>query len=135
MRLQELLILNNLTGGCMEPSNSRIDRNVAGLVNRVYNLTQGTITAFYLKSYQDIVRITTTAGSGNMTVYLPPVSQCIGKLLSIMLIARGSNEVVSIADIDDSLDWVDITNMDAVNDSLLLYCDGLKWHVVKNDIA
>lgn len=117
---------------------SKQDRIIAESIaggNVVYNFTQTDESSIYLTVNQRIVRITTVADGADLSVYLPPVSAAIGKFYNIMLIARGDDEVVSIKDLDDSLDWSDITDMDAVNDSVLLFSDGLKWTVVKNDIA
>ena len=106
-------------------------------MSRVTNVTQGANDSSYsLKVYEQVVEITTTAGAPNsFTIYLPSVAEAVGRFYSIRLATRGDDEVVTIADLDDSIGWADITNMDAEDDAVLLYSDGKKWWVVKNDIS
>ena len=92
-------------------------------------------TAYTIAVDDQVVHVTTTADEGNITLTLPSVAMAAGKIYTIMLITLGDDEVISIVDNDDSVDWSDITDMDAANDSVCLYSDGYKWHVLLNDIA
>lgn len=71
----------------------------------------------------------------NITLTLPSVKEAAGRFYSIHLLSLSTANTITIADQDDSLDWTDISNMDAASDSVLLYADGLRWFVVDNQIA
>lgn len=102
----------------------------------IRKITQGSgETAYSIAVGDQVVHVTTVADEGAITLTLPSVAMAAGKIYSIMLITLGDDEVITIADNDDSVDWADITNMDAANDSVVLYSDGYKWHVLLNDIA
>lgn len=76
----------------------------------------------YLALYQQQVRANTTAGA--MTIYLPAVAEAKGLMFSIILETDNGN--LTIADLDDSYNWSDLTCDDAL-DGFLLYSDGHVW--------
>lgn len=68
------------------------------------------------------------AGDKNITITLPPVSECTGRWYSIMV--RGvSGGTVVVENRDDSEAWVGDITLDSTGDRLLLFSDGLSWLV------
>jgi hypothetical protein len=84
-----------------------------------------------LATYERVVRATQLTAS--ISVTLPPVSAMEGKFVSCQVV-NANSKVLTLQDADDSQDWTDLT-LDADNDGVLLYSDGIKWWVVTNDIA
>lgn len=88
------------------------------------------ITADYeMKNYDYVLRPTPgAAGDKNITITLPPVSECTGRWYSIMV--RGvSGGTVVVQNQDDSEAWVGDVTLDSTGDRLLLFSDGLSWLV------
>lgn len=81
-----------------------------------------------------VVHAVTEAGQADYAITLPPVAEAVECLISISLVTLGDDEVVTVQDQDDSYDWADLT-LDTLNDGVLLYCDGIKFWVICNDIA
>jgi len=118
-----------------------IERGQAALegmqVKRDTSVVKWSRTAAYtsdtMEVFEQVVLIDTNTVDGTFTVTLPPVAEAAGKFYSISLMdAAGA---VTIQDQDDSTDWSNITTMDADDDAVLLYSDGLRWFVVDNEIA
>lgn len=86
--------------------------------------------AYSMKVTDQVVHVT---NASDFAITLPSVIEAAGKIYTILQVS-GTN-TTTIQDIDDSADWTNITTMDAVNDSVALYSDGYKWHVLLNDIA
>lgn len=118
-----------------------IERGQAALeklmVNRGSSVVKWTRTASYtsdtLEVFEQVLLIDTDTTDGTFTVTLPPVSEAAGKFYSITLIDAGGT--VTIQDQDDSYDWTDIDDMDADDDAVLLYSDGLRWFEICDYIA
>ena len=92
-----------------------------------------TLTAQTLEVWEQVVQVDTDTTDGTFTLTLPPVAEAAGKIYSITLIdAAGA---VTVQDQDDSLDWTNFTDLDADNDGILLYSDGLKWWTLLDDVA
>ena len=84
------------------------------------------VTATIILTVRDqLVRCDTTAVAG-YTIYLPNVSEAIGKIYSITLTADGGDLV--IADQDESYDWEGDYSITAAKGNALFYSDGYKWH-------
>jgi len=90
--------------------------------------------AVTLTPRDQVVHVITEANQADFSVTLAPVAECAGLFVSVALVTLGDNEVVTLQDQDDSYDWADLT-LDALNDGVLLHCDGIKWWVICNDIA
>ena len=121
----------------MHPQRSQARALADQVLDKVVEMVQASVTeASQTMGVNDqVVVITTLADGVDFTCYLPSVIAARGKIYTIRLGTRGDDETVTIADLDDSIDWSDITTMDAANDSVCLYSDGMKWHVLLNDIA
>lgn len=100
-----------------------------GLVNDKFKLIAG--TAVTLKPYEQVVRAAQLTAS--FAVTLAPVSTMRGKFVSVHVV-NANSQALTLQDANDSQDWTDRT-LDANNDGILLYSDGIKWWVVCNDIA
>ena len=86
-----------------------------------------------LEVWEQVVLVDTDTADGTFTLTLPPVGEAAGKFYTITLIdAAGA---LTIQDQDDSNDWTNITTLDADNDGVMLYSDGLKWWTVASEIA
>ena len=86
-----------------------------------------------LEVFEQICLIDTDTADGTFTVTLPPVGEAKGKFYSIILVDAGG--AVTVQDQDDSYGWANITAIDADEDGVLLFSDGMKWWLVVNDIA
>lgn len=80
----------------------------------------------YLKPYENVVRATANTATDSYTIYLPPVSQMAGKMVSILAYIANS-KAVTVADLDDSENWADDT-LDTDKDKCLYISDGKTWH-------
>ena len=118
-----------------------IEREQAALtgmqVKRDTSVVKWSRTAAYtsdiMEVFEQVVLIDTDTVDGTFTVTLPPVAEAAGKIYTITLIdAAGA---VTIQDQDDSNDWTSITDLDADNDGVVLFSDGLKWWVLLDDVA
>lgn len=74
-----------------------------------------------------------TAG-GAFTLTLPPAHLMAGQTLSFYKFDASTN-ACTLADSSDSLDWGGDYTLDAANDSIVLFCDGYKYHAINNEIA
>ena len=91
-------------------------------------------TADYsMKNYDYVLRPKPgAAGDKNITITLPPVSECTGRWYSIM--ARGvSGGTVIVANQDDSEAWVGDITLNSTGDRILAFSDGLAWLVFFGD--
>ena len=68
--------------------------------------------------------------SAAVTVTLPSVAECRGLFFSIRCSAYTSTG--TIQDQDDSAAWAGDITFDAVGDKVLLYSDGMTWHVLSD---
>lgn len=64
-----------------------------------------------------------------ITILLPPVAEAKGRFYSIVARAADAINTITISDKDDSECWADII-LNAACDHVLLYSDGLYWHVL-----
>ena len=85
-----------------------------------------------LKARDNVVMVDTSAGE--VTLTLPPVSECAGLFFSISLIA-GETTSCNVQDQDDSRDWNGDYDLNATADRILLYSDGTHWWDLDNQIA
>lgn len=109
----------------MEPLRTFIDDTIA--TDHLKMVTAATT----LKTYETVVRASQLAAS--FAVTLAPVSKMRGKFVSVQVV-NANSQAMTLQDANDSQDWTDLT-LDANNDGVLLFSDGLKWWVVTNDIA
>lgn len=91
-------------------------------------------SAVYLKAYETVVRATANTASDDYTLYLPPVVEAAGKFYAIHGTIANS-KTITLADLDDSDDWDGDYTIDADNDGILLYSDGVRWWDVSNQIS
>ena len=90
--------------------------------------------ADYEMSQRDyVLRPYANPASGAITITLPPVAEAKGRWYTI--VARDADNVntITIQDRDDSECWQGDYTFDAKCDALLLYSDGLMWHVTQNN--
>jgi len=78
-----------------------------------------------------IVNSATTTG----TITLPDISEAEAAGMVLTILCHTGTNATTIQDDDDSIDWTDITTLDAALDSVTLYPAARKWHVLLNDIA
>lgn len=86
-----------------------------------------------LALYQQYVHATGNTANGSFTVTLPPVAAAKGLTFNVTVTIANS-KIITLADQDDSEDWSDLT-LDADDDSVTVYSDGHRWHVIENAIA
>ncbi len=80
-----------------------------------------------------VVRASSSAQGGDITITLPRVSEAEGRFYSLAAHSFGaSDDVMNIQDRDDSEYWTDLT-ISATGDLVLLYSDGRAWHNINND--
>lgn len=63
-----------------------------------------------------------------LTLTLPNVGEAAGKMFTITA-PNGATNTVTVQDNDESMNWSDLS-MDANNDQVVLYSDGLSWMVL-----
>ena len=84
-----------------------------------------------LKSYETHL-IVYNGGSYTQQVYLPPVSECKGKIFTIEVPDTGGH--LTVSDQDDSVDWSDQVST-ADDDYLQLACSGRHWVITNADMT
>lgn len=104
--------------GFVENSIVPLSKKVVKLVGDADGLT------YYLSLLEQTVLVDATAG--NVIVYLPNVTEAMGKLIAIHCTNLTSPSTVAVRDNDESLNWSDMS-LTADNDCALLYSDGIKW--------
>lgn len=103
-------------------------------VDAVSQLTTGAADGtFLVKPYHSVILATANTTMGDITVQLPAVAEAEGQFLTVRATIANSKSV-TLVDSDDSSGWSDLT-LDADGDMVLLYCDGIYWHVVVNSIS
>lgn len=108
-----------------------VERSQArGYADQVLDRITEVSAAYSMAVTDQVVHVTNAT---TFAITLPSVIEAAGKIYTILQVS-GTN-VTTIQDKDDSADWTDITDMDAVNDSVVLYSDGYKWHVLLDDVA
>lgn len=93
-----------------------------------------TSSAVYLASYEQIVKALANTASGDYTLYLPPIAEMDGKIVTIDATIANS-KTITLADLDDSDDWGGDYTLDADNDRIMLYAAAGHWYVPDNQIA
>ena len=91
----------------------------------------GVISAAYqMRVFDKVIRVLADGVSGAFAVTLPPVAEAAGNFYSI--VCRGADAVnaITLQDKDDSECWAGDITLNGRCDSVLLYSDGLKWHVL-----
>ncbi len=83
-----------------------------------------------LRLDQRIVQADTSGGAFAIT--LPPVNEAIGMMFSFRVAVAGN--ALTVQDQNESEGWADIT-LDAVNDRVVVYSDGVSWHTLASAIA
>jgi len=118
----------------MESQKSMLESGmVPESVQRVEWSRTGTYIADTLEVFEQICLIDTDTVDGTFTLTLPPVGEAKGKFYSIILVdAAGA---VTIQDQDDSYDWDDLSTLDADEDGILFFSDGMKWWTVASEIS
>jgi DNA-directed RNA polymerase len=121
----------------MHPQRTQARALADQVLDKVTEIVQATTaeTSQSLDVNEQVVVVTTLADGADFTVYLPSVIAARGRIYTIRLGTLGDDETVTVADLDDSIDWSDIDDIDAVNDGVVLYSDGMKWHVLLDDVA
>lgn len=85
-----------------------------------------------MTTYDYVVRPSADGDSGPITLTLPPVAEAKGRFYSI--VARNADAVntITVTDKDDSECWLGDIVLNGKCDRLLMYSDGLLWHVIAN---
>lgn len=81
---------------------------------------------------EQVVVCTVSSGTGSYSLTLPAVASAQGLTFTVKVI-RSAN-ALTLQDQDDSEDWSDLT-LDADEDHVTLYSDGIRWSVIENGIA
>lgn len=89
--------------------------------------------ADYAMSTRDyVMRPSADGDSGPITLTLPPVADAKGRWYSIIVRNADAVNTITIQDLDDSECWIGDIILNGKCDRLLLYSDGLAWHVMAN---
>ena len=89
-----------------------------------------------LQVYQQTIRAYADVHSNDITVTLPNVTEACGKIYSIL--ARDADNVNTVIIEDnnnDSEQWGGDYILDAPQDFIMLYSDGLKWCVICTNLT
>jgi len=87
----------------------------------------------YEMSVRDkVVRPSADGDSGAITITLPPVADAKGRFYSIVCRNADATNSVTVEDQDDSECWNGDFTMNGKCDALLLYSDGMFWHVLSD---
>jgi len=88
----------------------------------------------YQITLQDRAIRISVSGSDTWTLTLPPVGKAAGLIFTISVTVADTAQV-AVADYNDDSDvWTDL-DMDADNDRVCLYSDGIQWWQLQNAIA
>lgn len=93
------------------------------------------IVDFQMRSWDYIVRPAADGDSGAITITLPPVADARGRFYSIVCRNADAVNTITIQDKDDSECWNGDITMDGKCDKLLMYSDGLCWHVCNPQLS
>ena len=90
------------------------------------------IVDYQLNTWDQVVRPSADAGSGPITITLPPVAEAKGR--KYYIIARNADAVntITIADDNDSECWIGDIVMNGKCDRVTLESDGLAWYPTGN---
>jgi len=61
-----------------------------------------------------------------VTITLPPVAEAKG-LIFVIEAPYGASNAVTVQDQDDSVNWTNVTDLDANNDALCVMSNGRRW--------
>jgi hypothetical protein len=85
---------------------------------------------YQMRTWDYIVRPSASADEdGPITITLPPVADARGRFYSIVVRDADAFNTVTVADDNDSECWIQDIVLNSKCDKLLLYSDGLCWHV------
>lgn len=96
----------------------------------VYHFTYTADNLGVLAMTPEMQVVTLDSTSGALTVTLPAVQKTKGQHFAIS--AKTYVSAITIQDNDESYDWTNIS-LDADNDGVLLYSDGMKYWVVTDN--
>lgn len=114
----------------MEPFKALRSIGDAAAALGVYHFAYTAKNAGALTMTPDMQVVTLDSTDGAITVTLPPVQTTKGQHIAIS--AKTYVSAITIQDNDESYDWTNIS-LDADNDSVLLYSDGMKYWVVTDN--
>jgi hypothetical protein len=100
----------------------RYDDQHKQVVDKYVNLT----AAYYMKTYDYVVRASAATATGNYTVYLPPVAEAKGRFYSIVATIANST-TITVASRGDAESWSNIS-LTVTGNRVLAYSDGMCWH-------
>ena len=89
--------------------------------------------ADYEMSVYDYVVRPSAHLAGPITITLPPVALARGRWYSILCMAAGAVNTVTVQDQDDSECWPGDFVFNAKCDNALCYSDGRKWYTFRNN--
>lgn len=107
-----------------------VNRELEQHVNNVEYVT----AAKTLALDERVVRATANTATDNYSITLPPVAQAAGLFFAVHATIADS-KVITLQDQDDSDDWDGDYTLDADNDGILLFSDGIRWWDISNQIA
>ena len=86
----------------------------------------------YIAPYETLIFVNNSA-SWTQQLYLPPVSESVGVIITIITPDTGGHTTISDRN-DSGADWTDLVT-DADNEYAVLYNDGQGWKVLVTDIT
>lgn len=68
-------------------------------------------------------------------ITLPNVGEAAGQVFAFTTVEDLSTYNVTLQDQDESMDWVDVLLLGVNSETLLLFSDGLKWHILSENVS
>jgi len=90
------------------------------------------LTSYQLKANETIVHATSENADDSAVLTLPSRAEMAGKFVYICATTGASGGDISLNDKEGASE---IYDMDADDDHILLFCDGMNWRAVYNGIA
>ena len=119
---------------------NRVHKEVrdAGVGNVLFLTIDATNTPYYLKVGEQVVIAVTALSDAAAIIYLPSVAEAAGRFYSFVAPTGATAGDISIYTRESGAEYTgggDDGDLDADNDYVVLYSDGVAWRTIKDGVA
>lgn len=93
------------------------------------------LTSYQIKPYEQIIHATSENADGSAILTLPSKALAAGKFYYISAATGATAGDISVYDKEAGAEITTYGDLDADDDHVLLFCDGIQWRVVLDGVA
>lgn len=93
------------------------------------------IVDYVMNTRDYVMRLSASPATGAFTITLPSVAEAKGRIYSLLCRDGDATNTITIQDQDESEYWAGDITFNGPGDRVLLYSDGLCWHVIASVVT